>query len=277
MLTHPNINPIALDLGPIKIHWYGVMYLVAFVLAAWLGLRRAREPGSGWGKEQVLDLIFYSALGVILGGRIGYMLFYALPNFIANPLIVFKVWEGGMSFHGGLVGVIFAMWMFGRRYQKTFFQVADFSAPLVPLGYFFGRMGNFINGELWGRVTDAPWGMLFPFAGPLPRHPSQLYQGVLEGLVVFGVLWCYSARRPPRMAVSAMFLILFGGFRIFNEFFREPDAQLGFIAFNWLTMGQLLSVPMVIAGGLLLRHAYVNIQKSDVSNAKSARKKSGKG
>ncbi|MEK6749970.1 MAG: prolipoprotein diacylglyceryl transferase, partial [Pseudomonadota bacterium] len=203
-----------------------------------------------------------------------YMLFYALPSFLDNPLVIFKVWEGGMSFHGGLIGVVIAMAMFGRRYQQSFFAVADFAAPLVPLGYFFGRIGNFINGELWGRVTDVPWGMIFPYAGPLPRHPSQLYQAVLEGLVVFAMLRWYSARRPPRMAVSAVFLILFGGFRIVNEFFREPDVQLGFVAFNWLTMGQLLSAPMVIAGGVLLRHAYrVTAQKILAPTIKPAKKR----
>ncbi len=256
MLIYPDIDPIALELGPIKVHWYGLMYLLGFAQAWWLGRLRARKPGSGWREEEVGDIIFYSALGVILGGRLGYMLFYNFPMLLDNPLSLFKIWEGGMSFHGGLLGVILAMWLFGRRQGKTFFQITDFIAPLVPLAYFAGRIGNFINGELWGRVTDVPWAMVFPHVDNLPRHPSMLYQAVLEGLVVFVLLWRYSARPRPPMAVSAMFLLLFGSFRIFNEFFRQPDAQLGFIAFDWLTMGQLLSLPMVVAGGIMLWLAY---------------------
>ncbi|MDH5302294.1 MAG: prolipoprotein diacylglyceryl transferase, partial [Gammaproteobacteria bacterium] len=184
------------------------------------------------------------------------ILFYNFSSFLEDPLMLFRIWQGGMSFHGGLIGVIVAMLLFARKKKVGFFNVADFVAPLVPLGYFFGRMGNFINGELWGRPTDVAWGMVFPHVDNLVRHPSMLYQGVLEGIVVFIMLWLYSKKKRPAMAVSAMFLILFGVFRSFNEFFRQPDAQLGFIAFDWMTMGQLLSIPMIIAGAIMLAIAY---------------------
>jgi len=256
MFTYPKIDPVALDLGVVQIHWYGLMYLVAFVLAWWLGKKRASAPNSGWTHDQVSDMIFYGALGVVLGGRIGYMLFYSFGSLIDDPLNLFKVWQGGMSFHGGLLGVLIAMYLFGRRHKKTFFQTTDFIAPLVPLGYFAGRIGNFINGELWGRVTDVPWGVIFPHAGPDPRHPSMLYQGLLEGLLLFIIVWIYSSRPRPLMAVSGVYVCGVGVFRFFNEFFRQPDAHLGFIAFDWLTMGQLLSVPLVILGIVLLVLAY---------------------
>jgi len=256
MLTYPEINPVLLDLGPVKIHWYGVMYLIAFSVAWGLGIWRAKQAHRGWNKDQVGDLIFFGALGVILGGRIGYMMFYNFPSLLDDPLSLFKVWQGGMSFHGGLLGVMIAMWFFARRHKKSFFQVADFVAPLVPLGYCAGRIGNFINGELWGRVTEVPWGMVFPHAGELPRHASMLYQAFLEGLVTFVILWLYSHKPRPPMAVSALFLICFGVFRFFNEFFRQPDAHLGFIAFDWLTMGQLLSVPVIIGGIFLFWWAH---------------------
>jgi len=256
MLTYPQLNPIALELGPVKVHWYGIMYLIGFVAAWWLGRWRAQQANFGWTEQEMGDLIFFSALGVVLGGRIGYILFYNFSAFLADPILIFKVWQGGMSFHGGLIGVIIAMYLFGRRYGKQFFTVADFVAPLVPPGYIAGRIGNFINGELWGRVTDVPWAMVFPGAGPEPRHPSMLYQAFLEGVVVFVVLWFYSSKKRPHMAVSAMFLLLFGSFRIIDEMFRQPDAQLGFIAFNWLTMGQLLSFPLLIGGAGLMAMAY---------------------
>ncbi len=255
-LTYPDIDPIALDLGPVKIHWYGIMYLVAFALAWWLGNKRAEKPGSGWTREQVSDVIFFGALGVVLGGRIGYMLFYNFPALVENPLTLFKIWQGGMSFHGGLLGVLIAMIFFNRKYKKSFFETVDFIAPLVPLGYFAGRIGNFINGELWGRVTDVPWGMVFPHVGPEPRHPSMLYQGFLEGLVIFAIIWIYSSKPRPRMAVSGLFALLFGIFRFINEFFRQPDAHLGFVAFGWMSMGQVLSIPLAILGIVLLAMAY---------------------
>jgi len=258
MLIHPNIDPVALDLGPMKIHWYGLMYIFGFLSAWILGSIRSSRADSGWEKQQVGDLIFYSALGVVLGGRIGYILFYAFSDFINNPLMLLKVWEGGMSFHGGLLGVMLSMYLFARRYGKGFFDVADFIAPLVPLGYFAGRMGNFINGELWGRVADSdlPWAMIFPHVDQLPRHPSMLYQGLLEGLVLFVILWLYSAKPRPTMAISAAFLIGMGIFRSINEGFRQPDAHIGFLAFDWLTMGQLLSFPMIIVGAILMWLAY---------------------
>ena len=193
---------------------------------------------------------------MILGGRIGYALFYDLLNVINNPLNLFKVWQGGMSFHGGLLGVLIAIWLFGRKSGKSFFEISDFVAPLVPLGLFFGRIGNFINGELWGRVSDVPWAMVFPTGGPLARHPSQLYQALLEGLLLFVILWWFSAKTRPRAAVSGLFLLGYGSFRFAAEFFRVPDPQYGYLAFDWFTMGQLLCVPMIIAGLVMMFWAY---------------------
>lgn len=256
MLMYPDFNPIAFKIGPIKVHWYGLMYLVGFAAAWILATYRARQPDSSWTTEQVTDLIFYCALGVILGGRLGYMLFYDFPNFIHNPLILFKVWDGGMSFHGGLLGVFFALWLYSKKLKRSLWDLTDFIVPFAPLGLAAGRLGNFINGELWGRVTTVPWGMIFPHAGPLPRHPSQLYEFFLEGIVLFIILWGFSSKPRPRFAVSAMFLFCYGSFRFFCEFFRQPDPQLGFIAWGWLTMGQLLSTPMIIAGGLALVYIY---------------------
>ena len=252
-----NIDPIALDLGFMQIHWYGLMYLIAFATAFGLGSYRAKQPNSGWTTEQVSDLIFWGAMGVVLGGRMGYVLFYNFDQFLTDPLWLFAVWEGGMSFHGGLIGVLVVLWVFGRRYDKSFFQMGDFVAPLVPIGLGVGRVGNFIGGELWGRAADVPWAVVFPRAGDgIGRHPSQLYEALLEGLVMFAVLWWFSAKPRPRMAVSAMFLILYGVFRSAVEFFREPDAHIGYIAFGWLTKGQLLSLPMIVIGLLLFYWAY---------------------
>lgn len=256
MLTYPNIDPVALSLGPLKIHWYGLMYLIGFAVVWWLGRIRARRPDSGWDAEQISDLVFYGALGAVLGGRLGYILFYSFPFFIADPLSIFKVWQGGMSFHGGMVGVFVAMWLYGRKFHKGFFQITDFIAPLVPIGLGAGRIGNFINGELWGRVSDGPWAMVFPNAGALARHPSQLYQAFLEGIVLFIILWLYSSKPRPTMAVSGMFLIFYGLFRFIVEFVRVPDAQLGYLAFGWLTMGQVLSIPMILIGLWLVWWAY---------------------
>ncbi|WP_022947165.1 prolipoprotein diacylglyceryl transferase [Methylohalobius crimeensis] len=254
MLPYPQIDPVAVQIGPLKVHWYGLMYVIGF-LGAWF-LARRRAQRHDWRNEAIDDLIFYGALGVVLGGRIGYMLFYNFPVLLHDPWSFFRVWEGGMSFHGGLLGVLAAMGWFAHKHRRSFFEVTDFLAPLVPIGLFFGRLGNFINGELWGKVTDLPWGMVFPTGGPLPRHPSQLYEAILEGLVLFTVLWIYSAKPRPQMAVSGLFLLLYGAFRFLVEFIREPDAHIGYLAFGWLTMGQLLSTPMILAGLLLLAFAY---------------------
>lgn len=256
MLIYPQINPIALQLGPLKIHWYGIMYIIGFLSAWGLATLRARRPNSFIKPEQVSDLIFYAALGVVIGGRVGYMLFYDFPHLIAQPWSIFEIWMGGMSFHGGLLGVLFAVWLYSKRIKQPFMALMDFLAPLIPIGLGAGRIGNFINGELWGRVTTVPWGMVFPNAGPLPRHPSELYEFFLEGVVLFLILWFYSAKPRPRMAVSGLFAICYGAFRITAECFREPDQQLGFIAFGWLTQGQLLSIPLVIVGIVLVVWAY---------------------
>jgi len=257
--------PVLLQIGPIAIHWYGVMYLLGFAMAWGLGVWRARRPGSGWTQEQVGDVIFYGAVGVILGGRVGYILFYDLPAFVQNPLFLFKVWQGGMSFHGGLLGVAIALVLFARAHDKRFFDLCDFIAPLVPLGLGAGRIGNFINGELWGRVTSVPWGMVFPLAGPEPRHPSQLYEFFLEGLVLFAILWCYSHKPKPTRAVSGLFLVVYAVFRCFVELFRQPDPQYGYLAFGWLTMGQLLSLPMLMLGIWLMISAYQSTNKSAIT------------
>ncbi|WP_115717397.1 prolipoprotein diacylglyceryl transferase [Gallaecimonas mangrovi] len=250
-LHFPDINPIIFHIGPLAVRWYGVMYLIGFFAAMYLANRRADKPGSGWDRQQVSDLLFYSFLGVIVGGRIGYVIFYHFDLFEANPLYLFRVDEGGMSFHGGLMGVVTAMLYFGRKTQKKFFTIADFVAPMVPIGLGMGRIGNFINGELWGRPTDLPWGMIFPTGGPVPRHPSQLYEATLEGLVLFCILWWYSSKPRPRGRISGLFLTLYGIFRCLVEFVREPDPQLGELG-GFITMGQVLSIPMIIFGIILL-------------------------
>ncbi len=252
MLTYPRIDPVAIQLGPLKVHWYGLAYLAGFVAGWWLGRVRARRPGSGWKPEQVDDLLFFVALGVILGGRLGYVLFYNAAAVLSDPLFPLRIWEGGMSFHGGLLGVLVAMWLYGRRRGRGFFAVTDFIAPLVPIGLGTGRLANFINAELWGKATTVPWAMVFPGGGPLPRHPSQLYEATLEGLVLFVILWLYSARPRPPMAVSGMFLVCYGVFRGAVELVRMPDAHIGYLAWGWVTMGHVLSLPMVACGLLLL-------------------------
>lgn len=257
MLTYPQIDPVALALGPLQIHWYGLMYLIGIGGAWLLASRRLAAFDPSWNKDKLSDLVFWVAMGVILGGRFGYVLFYNFGQFLANPLWLFKVWEGGMSFHGGFIGVMLATWWFGKRNGKTFFELMDFIAPLVPIGLGAGRLGNFINAELWGKATDLPWAMIFPTdPAHLPRHPSQLYQFALEGVVLFIILWLYTRKPRPTMAVSGMFALFYGLFRILAEFVRVPDAQLGYLAFGWLTMGQLLSLPMVALGVFLIVYAY---------------------
>ena len=257
MLVHPNFDPIAIKLGPVAIHWYGLMYLVGFAGSWWLGTKRAQLPHYQWPTERVGDLLFYVALGVILGGRLGYTFFYNFNGFLADPLVLLRIWEGGMSFHGGLLGVVVAYLLYARNFKLDPFVVGDFAAPLIPFGLLTGRIGNFINGELWGKPTDLPWGMVFAHAPTAePRHPSMLYEAFLEGVVLLAVLWWFGLKPRPRMAVAGLFLLLYGMFRFAVEFVRLPDAHIGYLAFGWLTMGQVLSTPMVLAGALMLALAY---------------------
>jgi len=253
MLTYPEIDPIIFSIGPLAVRWYGLMYVIGFAAGWYLATRRAQQSGSLIRPEQVDDLIFYAVLGVILGGRLGYCLFYGMKYVLADPLYVIRIWEGGMSFHGGLLGVMVAMWLYGRHLKLTMWQMTDFVAPLVPIGLGAGRVGNFINGELWGKETTVPWG--FDVNGVV-LHASQLYEALLEGLVLFLILWFYSARPRPTMAVSGMFLLCYGVFRFFIEFYRVPDADFGYLALGWVTMGQLLSTPMIVAGIVLLFMAH---------------------
>ncbi|MFY9317153.1 MAG: prolipoprotein diacylglyceryl transferase [Burkholderiales bacterium] len=251
MLTHPNFDPVLFSVGPLAVRWYGLMYLLAFGSFWWLGARRidtadARDPAPVT-RAQLDDLLFGGIVGVILGGRLGYVLFYKPGYYLAHPLEIFAIWQGGMSFHGGFLGVLAAMAFVAWRQRVNWWDLMDFVAPLVPIGLAAGRIGNFINGELWGRVTDLPWGMVFRGAGDAPRHPSQLYQMALEGFALFALLWWFSARPRPRMQVSALFLAGYGAARFIGEFAREPDAFLGYLAFG-MTMGQWLSLPMVVAG-----------------------------
>ena len=262
MFVYPEIDPIIFSIGPVAIRWYGLMYVIGFLAAWWLARRRCEQPGSPVNGAQVDDLIFYAMLGVIIGGRVGYCLVYGWSDFIRDPLYLFKITEGGMSFHGGLAGVMLAMWWYGRKLGKTIWQILDFVAPLVPIGLGAGRIGNFINGELWGHETTVPWGVLYE---GVVRHPSQLYEALLEGLVLFLILWWYSSKPRPHMAVSALFLLLYGLFRFFVEFFRVPDAHLEYLAFDWLTMGQVLSAPMIVAGAIMLVMAYSADRKKEAT------------
>ncbi len=263
MFTYPDIDPILFSIGPLVIRWYGLTYLIAFG-GIWLLAkhRTAKSPGV-WTDENLSDLVFYGMLGAIVGGRMGSVFFYSFDRFLDNPLWLFSIWEGGMSFHGGFLGVIVAFALYARKINKPAFEVFDFIAPLAPFGIASVRMGNFINGELWGRQTDVPWGMVFPHVGPEPRHASQLYEFALEGVLLFIILWLFSAKPRPRYAVAGIFGIGYGSFRFFVEFFRQPDRDIGFIAFDWLTMGQLLSLPIVVAGVILLAMAYGNPSKNE--------------
>lgn len=250
MLTFPQIDPVAIALGPIKVHWYGLMYLLAFFFAWLLGLYRINKGLFDVSVQRFEDLLFYGILGVILGGRLGYVLFYQPGYYLSNPMQIFSVWDGGMAFHGGLIGVLIAMLWFAYKEKKSFLEISDFAAPLVPLGLAFGRLGNFINGELWGRPTDVSWGMVFPHADNLVRHPSQLYQMALEGLLLFVILWLFSSKKRPVGQVSAVFLIGYGLFRFLVEYTREPDGYLGLLSLGF-SMGQWLSLPMIIGGVIL--------------------------
>jgi len=263
MIAYPDIDPVVVALGPVKIHWYGMMYLIAFASVWWLGKRRASQPHSIIRPDQIDDLVFYGALGAVLGGRIGSVFFYNLDSFFNDPLYLLKIWQGGMSFHGGFIGVLVAMEWYRRKIGCSFFQLTDFIAPLIPLGLAAGRLGNFINAELWGAPGTVPWAMKlsceqFPpdrfvdFAGPLcfsPRHPSQLYEMIFEGLLLFILLWLISAKPRPVMTVSGYFLMLYGVARTGVEFIRLPDAHIGYLLnTDWLTKGIVLSVPMIIFG-----------------------------
>lgn len=254
-MNYPNIDPIAFHIGKWPIHWYGLMYLVGFAGVWWLGRRKARKLGAPWSEQAVEDLIFYGALGVILGGRIGYILFYNFSEFMADPTVMFRVWQGGMSFHGGVIGVMIAMGFFARRFQIRYFDVTDFVVPLAPLGLAAGRLGNFINGELWGKVTDLPWGMALKPGGPM-YHPSQLYELFLEGVILFIIMQLFTRKPRPMMAASGLFILCYGMFRFAVEFVRMPDVQLGYLAFGWVTMGQILSLPLILGGMTLLWLAY---------------------
>tara|TARA_S200000501_G_scaffold374744_1_gene425005 strand:+ start:1558 stop:2469 length:912 start_codon:yes stop_codon:yes gene_type:complete len=261
MLTYPQFDPVAISLGPLSIHWYGIMYIVAFGGAWFLASYRARHSADQWTAEQISDLVFYGALGAVIGGRVGSVLFYNFGRFIEDPLWLFRVWEGGMSFHGGFLGVLFALFLYTRHIKKDYWTTIDFIAPFVPFGLGAGRIGNFIGGELWGKPTDVAWGMVFPHVDQLARHPSQLYEFSLEGAALFVIVWFFSAKPRPRFAVAGVFALGYGCFRFFIEFFREPDSHLGYLAFDWLTMGQILSLPLVGGGLLFLFLAYGRPQK----------------
>ena len=255
-LARQQDKPILLSIGYSACHWCHVMAheSFAFFLGWWFGTMRLQRVG--WTSKDLDDLTFYVVLGVILGGRVGYVLFYNFSVFLEDPLLILRIWQGGMSYHGGMLGVFIAMWLLGRKNGRGFFRITDYLAPLVPLGLGAGRIGNFINGELWGDVTDGPWGMVFPFVGPEPRHPTQLYEFALEGVLFFLILWIFSSRPRPLRAVSGLYLLCYGVFRFVIEFVRVPDEHLGYIAFDWLTMGQLLTLPMLGFGVLLLWLAY---------------------
>lgn len=262
MLTHPMPDPIAFSLGPLAVRWYGLMYLAAFVQFMWLGRVRLRQPhiaAAGWSKEHLDDMLFYGVLGVIIGGRLGEVLFYNPGYYFSHPLEIFAVWKGGMSFHGGFLGVLVAMAIWARKANRNLMDVMDFIAPMVPLGYAFGRIGNFINAELPGRVADPslPWAMIWPNVDALPRHPSPIYQALVDGLLLFIVLWLFARKPRPRMAVSGLFALGYGCARFFTEYFRTPDYEVVFAGVT-ISAGQMLSLPMIVLGAVLLYIAYSN-------------------
>ncbi len=278
-MVHPQFDPIAFSIGPLSIHWYGIMYLLGFLAGQYLGIWRAgRDAWRNFTPDEVKDLLFYIVVGIILGGRIGYVLFYHMDLFLQNPLYLLKINEGGMSFHGGFLGVAAAVILFARNKKKHIFTVGDFVAPLVPPGIFFGRFGNFINGELWGRPTDVAWGMIFPNVDSLTRHPSQLYQMAGEGFLLFVFLWWFSRKPRPRMSVAAMFMIGYGVLRTSAEFFREPDAHIGYLLGGYLTQGMLLSLPMVLIGAVMMFFAYRTpvYEVVEAKDPKTQRTKKGK-
>ena len=269
-MHYPAIDPIILSLGPLAIRWYGLAYLAAFATCWWLGNRQTEQRFPSWTREQVSDVVFYGALGAVLGGRLGYVLFYGFDSFLRDPMFLLRIWDGGMAFHGGLAGTAVALWWFGKKTGKSFWQVGDFVAPLVPIGLGFGRLGNFANTELPGRMSESGWGLIYPCNAdairsinplcsgvwePFARHPSPLYQALAEGVVLFVVVWWVARRPRPPALISGSFLTAYGCLRFITEQFREPDGHLGFIAFDWLTMGQLLSLPMVIVGILIIAWA----------------------
>ena len=261
MFTYPDINPVALQIGPLAVYWYGIMYVIGFIGGFYdcYARRKGAQSGSApWDRDEIVDLLFYGAMGVIFGGTLGYLLFYQPEVFLDDPLRLFRFWEPGRSFHGGLLGVLLAVFIFGKVHRRHFWAITDFIAPAIPIGIMAGRLGNFINGELFGRVTNMPWGIVFPHAGAMPRHPSQWYEFGLEGLCLFLILHAYV--KKPRMtgAVSGLFLLCYGFFRFGIEFFREPDLDQGFVALGWMTKGQILSLPMMVIGLFLLLYTKKN-------------------
>ena len=254
-MHYPQIDPIAISLGPLSIHWYAISYLVGIGLVWWTLGYRTRRYQLAWSADDISDIVFYAVLGVLLGGRIGYMLFYGSDQLLSNPASLLRIWEGGMSFHGGLIGVLLGVLFYARKKGVGFFEITDFIAPSIPLALGSGRLGNFINAELPGKVTEVPWGFIYP-GDTLVRHPSSLYQAALEGPVLFAVLWIFAMKPRPVMAISGLFLVAYGSLRIFSELFREPDAHIGYIFSGWLTTGQLLSLPMALLGLGFIFYSY---------------------
>jgi phosphatidylglycerol:prolipoprotein diacylglycerol transferase len=260
MWHYPELDPIAVSLGPLAIHWYALTYIVGIGMAWWTLKYRTRHYGLQWTDDDLSDLVFYATLGVLLGGRIGYMFFYGYQNLANDPLSLLRVWEGGMSFHGGMLGVLAGVAYFASKHNTSFFKVADFIAPSIPLGIGSGRIGNFINGELPGRVTDVSWAVIYP-GEIVGRHPSSLYQAMLEGPVLLILLWTFALKPRPTMAISGLFLLGYGSLRTFSEFFREPDSHIGYVMFNWVTTGQLLSLPMALLGVVFITYSYIKHNK----------------
>ena len=267
MLNFPNIDPVALSIGPIHIYWYAIMYLSGYGLASIFLKMRIKKYNLPWKKDQLENLTLFIGIGCILGGRVGYVLFYNLPFYSSNPLQIFQIWHGGMSYHGGMIGVLLAIFIYGKKYNRSFFSISDFIAPAIPIGLALGRIGNFLGAQLYGKTTSLPWGMIFPNAGPLPRHPSQIYEFLLEGVLLFIILASLSRKNRPPMYISGMFMVFYSIFRFISEFFREPDPQIGYLAWHWLTMGQVLSIPMFIIGLVLIFKSYT-FEKKDVINSK---------